>query len=139
MKNVAEIVGTDKFLTTMNRGIVASDLTEKLSHTGPFTIFAPSEIAFGKLDSGVFLNLEKPENKMEMADLLNHHIVLGKISYKDFKDGQQLKTLNGQELYVTVTNESVSINGSRVQARDMEGWNGVVHSLEKVIILPENT
>ncbi len=49
---------------------------------GPFTVFAPTDIAFGKLDKGVLDNLLKPENKTKLADLLNHHVVEGKINLK---------------------------------------------------------
>ena len=135
MKNMAQVVGTDNYLSTLNRGIIAAGLVEQLNGDGPFTIFAPSDVAFGKLSKDFFDNLEKPENKADLADLLNHHIIAGKINFSELKNGQKLNTVNGKELNVTVKNRRVSINGASVLAKDIEGSNGVLHSLDKVIIL----
>jgi uncharacterized surface protein with fasciclin (FAS1) repeats len=104
-----------------------------LSREGPFTVFAPSNLAFSKLEAGVFVSMERPENKAKMEDLLNDHVVGNRIFFKDFKDGQKLKTLNGKELSVVVTNDVVRINGATVQGKDLEGWNGIVHSLDGLI------
>jgi len=65
---------------------------------------------------------------------LNNLVVEGRNNFKDFADGQKLKTLNGKELLVHVTNGSVTVNGAMVQARDMQADNGVVHSVDTVII-----
>jgi uncharacterized surface protein with fasciclin (FAS1) repeats len=136
MKNVADVVRTDRYLNIMSRGVMAADLVKELSSKGPFTIFAPTDLAFGKLAEGVFMDLLRAENKVQLTDLLNHHVVPGKTNFKDLKNGQKLKTINGEELNVTVKDDTVSINGANVQVKDMEGWNGVVHSLDAVIILP---
>jgi uncharacterized surface protein with fasciclin (FAS1) repeats len=133
MKNIADVVRTDRYLNTFSRSILAADLTKELSGAGPFTIFAPSDLAFEKLAPGVLRNFLKPENKVQLTDLLNHHVVHGKTNFKDLEDGQKLKTINGEELNVKVKDNTVSINGANIQAKDMEGKNGVVHSLDAVM------
>lgn len=100
MKNIEEIINEDRNLTILSRGIIATDLKRVWSREGPFTVFAPSNIAFSQLDTGVFVTMEKAENKTKMKDLLNDHAVAGKIYFKDFKDDQKLKTINGKELNV---------------------------------------
>ena len=65
---------------------------------------------------------------------MNNLVVEGRNNFKDFADGQKLKTLNGKELLVHVANGSVTVNGARVQARDMQADNGVVHSVDTVIM-----
>jgi uncharacterized surface protein with fasciclin (FAS1) repeats len=86
MKNIEEIINEDRNLTilSMSRGIIATDLKRVWSREEPFTVFAPSNIAFSKLDTGVFVTMEKAENKTKMEDLLNDHAVAGKIYFKDF-------------------------------------------------------
>ena len=133
MSNITQVVKQDKYLTTLNRGITASELNQVLSATGPFTLFAPSDLAFGKLEGGVIQNLLKAENKLQLADLLNHHVVMGKIEFKDLKDGEKLKTINGKELSIHIKNGKVSINGAIIQQRDVETSNGVIHSLDTVL------
>ena len=133
MSNITQVVKQDKYLTTLNRGITASELSQVLSAAGPFTLFAPSDLAFGKLEGGIIQNLLKAENKLQLADLLNHHVVMGKIEFKDLKDGEKLKTINGKELSIHIKAGKISINGAIIQQRDVETSNGVIHSLDTVL------
>lgn len=120
-------------MTTLKKGIHASDLDQVLSSTGPYTLFAPSDIAFGKLDKETMDNLLKPENKIKLTALMNHHVISGKIKFNELKDGDKLKNLNGKELLVNVKDGKVSIDGSMVQNRDVSSSNGVIHSLDSVL------
>ena len=135
MSNIIDVVVADKNLATMAKSVKAAGLETELAKKGPFTVFAPSEIAFGKLASGVLTDWMKPENKIKFATILNHHVVDGKTNFKDLKDGQKLVTVNGRELQVKVLNGDVTIKGAKVQSRDNEASNGVVHSLDTVIAL----
>ena len=133
MSNITQVVKQDKYLTTLNRGVTASGLDQVLRGTGPFTLFAPSDLAFGKLEGGVIENLLKAENKLKLADLLNHHVVAGKIEFKDLKDGEKLKAMNGKELSVHIKDGKVSVNGATIQQHDVKTSNGVIHSLDTVL------
>ena len=133
MSNITQVVKQDKYLTTLNRGVMASGLDQVLSGTGPFTLFAPSDLAFGKLEGGVTANLLKAENKLKLIDLLNHHVVAGEIEFKDLKEGEKLKTINGKELSVHIKDGKVSVNGAIIQQRDVKTSNGVIHSLDTVL------
>lgn len=139
MSNVIDVVVADKNLVTMSNSVKAAGLEKELAQKGPFTVFAPSEIAFGKLASGVLADWMKPENKIKFATVLNNHVVEGKNNFKDLKDGQKLVTVNGRELQVKVSNGDVTVNGAKVQSRDGEASNGVVHSLDSVIMLIQNS
>lgn len=133
MSNLVDVVVADKNLATMSKSVKAAGLETELRKTGPFTIFAPSDMAFGKLASGELAELLKPENKVKLSEILNYHVVEGKTKFKDLKDGQRLKTINGKELVVKVSNGDVTINGAKLQGRDSEASNGVVHSLDTVL------
>ena len=133
MSNITQVVKQDKYLTTLNRGVMASGLDQVLSGTGPFTLFAPSDLAFGKLEGGVTANLLKAENKLKLIDLLNHHVVVGKIEFKDLKDGEKFKTMNGKELSVIIKDGKISVNGAIIQQSDVKTSNGVIHSLDTVL------
>lgn len=134
MSTIVDVVVADKNLATLLKGVQAAGLETELAKTGPFTVFAPSEMAFGKLAAGALTDLLKPENKVKLTDLLQYHVVEGKTNFKDFKDGQILKTISGKELKVAVNGTGeVTVNGSKIQGRDSEAANGVVHSMDKVI------
>ena len=133
MSNITQVVKQEKNMTTLNRGVTASGLDQVLSGTGPFTVFAPSDLAFGKLEGDTIENLLKTENKLKLNDLLKHHVVTGKIEFKDLKDGEKLKTMNGKELSVHIKDGKVSVNGATIQQRDVKTSNGVIHSLDTVL------
>lgn len=138
MSNIVEVVVADKNLATMSRSVKAAGLETELNKTGPFTLFAPTEIAFGKLHEGELADWLKPENKARLSGILNSHVVAGRTNFKDFRDGQTLKTINGKELKVKVSGTRVTVNGAEVQGRDSEASNGVVHSLDTVVIPGQN-
>jgi len=134
MSNITQVVNTDKYMTTLKKGVIAAGLNKTLSESGPFTVFAPSDIAFAKLDKGVLDSLLQPENKAKLLDVLNHHVVAGKINFKDLKDGEKLKAVNGKELLVQVTEGTVTVDGAKIQTHDVQTSNGVIHSLDTVMM-----
>ena len=133
MRNVIEVVVADRNLGTLLKGFKAVQLENELSKKGPYTVFAPSDLAFGKLPTGQLAELMKPENKEKLEDIMNGHVVLGKNNFEDLVNGQTLKTINGKNLYVVIKSGDVSINGSKIESRDMHASNGIVHSLDTVI------
>lgn len=120
-------------MTTLKKSVHASGLDQVLSGKGPFTVFAPTDIAFAKLDKSVFANLLKPENKTKLTDLMNLHVVPGKVYFKDLKDGEKLKTVNGKELLIHVKEGLATVDGAKISDHDMQATNGVIHSLETVM------
>ncbi|MBL7708262.1 MAG: fasciclin domain-containing protein [Chitinophagaceae bacterium] len=133
MSNITQVVNTDKNLRTLKKGVHASDLDQLLSSTGPFTFFAPSDLAFEKLDHGMMIDLLEPQNRPKLADLLSNHIVNGQINYKDMKDGDTLTTVNGKQLTLQVKNGAVSIGNIPVTQREARISNGVMHLLDTVM------
>lgn len=133
MSNITQVVNTDKNMTTLKRGMHGSDLDQLLSTSGPYTLFAPSDMAFGKLETSVIDNLLKTENKANLTDFMRNHIVDGKVNYTDLKNGEKLKTLGGKEVTVEVKDGKTLIDGSVIQSRDVKASNGVIHSLDTVL------
>ena len=133
MSNITQVVRREKNMTTLNKGVIASGMEQILSGTGPFTVFAPSDLAFEKLETDKMEQLMKPENKAKLTDLLNLHVIAGKINFIDLKDGEKLKSLNGKELSIKVQNGKVTVDGSAIQTRDVKTSNGVIHSLDTVL------
>jgi len=134
MSNLTQVVNVDKNLKILKKGVHASDLDQLLSSTGPYTFFAPSDLAFEKLDKGVMDDLLEPQNRPKLADLMNNHIVSGKITFKDLKDGDKLTTVNGKVLSVEVKNGNVNIDGAVILPRDAKISNGVMHSTDTVLL-----
>src|ERR1700745_2781130 len=86
--------------TTLVAAVKAAGLVSTLEGKGPFTVFAPTNAAFGKLPAGTVDNLVKPENKAALTKILTYHVVAGKLDASDLTDGRKLKTVEGEELTV---------------------------------------
>jgi uncharacterized surface protein with fasciclin (FAS1) repeats len=133
MSNITQVVNVDKTMRTLKKTVHASDLDQLLSSTGPYTFFAPSDLAFEKLDKGLVEKLLEPQNRAQLANLLNNHIVSGKIAFKDLKDGDKLTTVNGKELVVQEKNGVISIGDVNILPREAKISNGVMHLTDMVI------
>lgn len=133
-KNIVENALGSSDHTTLVAAVKAASLVETLSGTGPFTVFAPNNAAFGKLPAGTVDELIKPENKEKLTAILTLHVVPGALRAKDLKDGQTLKTVNGEMLTVNKKGGMVMINGAHVSIPDVISSNGVTHVVDTVIL-----
>ena len=99
--------------TTLVAAVKAAGLVETLEGPGPFTVFAPTDDAFAKLPEGTVGNLVKPENKATLTKILTYHVVAGKLEASDLTDGKKLKTVQGEELTVKRSGDTVMIIDSK--------------------------
>ena len=108
-----------------------------LEGTGPYTVFAPTDAAFADIQSTVDTLLE-PDNKTDLQQVLTYHVVPGTYTAADLTDGQKLKTVEGQDLTVSIKDGVVKVNDATVEATDITASNGVVHVINKVLVPPAN-
>ena len=99
-KNIIQNAVNSKDHTTLVAAVKAAGLVDTLEGKGPFTVFAPTNAAFGKLPAGTVDTLVKPENKATLTKILTYHVVPGKLEASDLTDGKKLKTVEGEELTV---------------------------------------
>ncbi len=128
-------VGNDN-LSTLVAAVKAGGLVETLQGDGPFTVFAPTDEAFAALPAGTLEMLLKPENKDKLVAILTYHVVSGKVMSTDLSNGQKAKTVQGENVDVSIYGGNVKISGAKVVAADVKAKNGVVHVIDKVILPP---
>ncbi len=133
-KNIVENAAGSADHTTLVAAVKAAGLAETLSGAGPFTVFAPTNEAFAKLPAGAVDGLLKPESKAKLTGVLTYHVVPGALKAADLKDGQKLKTVQGEELTVAVKDGKVTINGANVTIADVVSSNGVTHVIDAVLM-----
>lgn len=119
--------------STLTKALQAADLDVTLGSKGEFTVFAPTDAAFGKLPAKVLAKLMLPENKEKLRSLLLYHVVPGKMLAADLKDGD-VKTMNGEKVEIDAGEGKTEINGSKVYSTDVAASNGVMHSIGTVLI-----
>src|SRR2546421_3989881 len=138
-KNIIQNAVNSKDHTTLVAAVKAAGLVETLEGKGPFTVFAPTNAAFGKLPAGTVDNLVKPENKATLTKILTYHVVPGKLDASDLTDGKKLKTAEGEELTVKRSDGKVWIidakgDSSMVSISNVHQSNGVIHVVDTVLL-----
>ena len=146
-KNIIQNAVNSRDHTTLVAAVKAAGLVQTLEGKGPFTVFAPTNAAFGKLPAGTVDNLVKPENKATLTKVLTYHVVPGRMNaaslMKAVKDGEgqaKLKTVSGDwlivkqagpgKLFVTDAKGDVAM----VTIGDVNQSNGVVHVIDTVLL-----
>ncbi len=120
--------------TTLAKALTAAGLVDTLKGKGPFTVFAPTDDAFAKLPAGTLDDLLKPENKEKLKAILLYHVVPGKVTAAKVMKLTSAKTVNGQELKISVVNGKVMVNDATVVKADVEASNGVIHVIDAVLL-----
>lgn len=145
-KNIVENAVNSKDHTTLVAAVKAAGLVETLQSAGPFTVFAPTNAAFGKLPAGTVETLVKPENKATLTAILTYHVVAGKLSATDIvakiKAGNgtaTMTTVQGGTLKASLKGKSVILTDekggmSTVTIADVNQSNGVIHVIDTVVL-----
>lgn len=133
MSNITQVVNTDKNLKTLKKSVHASDMDQILSSTGPYTFFAPTDLAFEKLEKGFMEKMLEPNNRARLADLISNHVVKGRIDFSALKDGDKLMSVNNKEILIEIKNGVVSIGDATLISRDAKISNGVIHIMDTVL------
>ena len=120
--------------STLVAAVKAAGLVETLKSEGPFTVFAPTDEAFKKVDSATLQELLKPENKEKLKSILTYHVVPGKVMAADVVTMEEAKTANGEMVKIKASDDGVMINDAKVVKTDIECGNGVIHVIDSVIM-----
>jgi uncharacterized surface protein with fasciclin (FAS1) repeats len=133
-RNIVETAVAAGSFTTLAKALQAAGLVDTLTGKGPFTVFAPTDEAFAKLPEGTLEELLKPENKAKLVAILTYHVVPGKVMASDVVSLTSAKTVNGQELSITVKDGGVMIDNAHVVKTDIATSNGVIHVIDTVLL-----
>jgi uncharacterized surface protein with fasciclin (FAS1) repeats len=123
----AQRVGTFK---TLVKAVQAAGLMDTLSGSGPFTLFAPTDDAFGRLAEGTLDGWMK--DIPQLRSVLNCHLVYGKHMAADIEAMKSVKNLQGESLAIDIT-RGVRIRGAELIQTDIVADNGVIHVIDGVL------
>ncbi len=142
----AKAADTDS-LSSLNDALQSAEMNELLTVSeGPYTVFAPDNAAFSKVDKATLDTLMKPENREKFAGLLEYHVVEDKITAEDLAkkidgdDGEYtIATLNGGELKATKEGDNIVLtdemgNKATIVKTDIEASNGIIHIIDAVVM-----
>jgi uncharacterized surface protein with fasciclin (FAS1) repeats len=144
--NIVENAMASPIHKTLVSAVVAAGLVDTLKGRGPFTVFAPTDDAFGKLPAGTVDTLVMPANKMMLSGILTYHVVAGKMDSKAIakaikkgKGKAMFKTVAGSMLTATMANGGVMLTDGKggtamVTTADVYQSNGVIHVIDTVLM-----
>ncbi|GAA4113409.1 hypothetical protein GCM10022393_12390 [Aquimarina addita] len=143
---IQEIIASDIGFTELKKLVQSSEFEEIFNQKGPYTIFAPLNGAFNKLPKGSLENILKPENKDQLSAIMNCHIIPRVINEADMqkaieegKGSITLETINGTNLIASLKRGKIYLidkngNAGRLMTTDIEATNGIVHTIESVML-----
>lgn len=144
--NIVEVAASNDDFSTLVAAVQAAGLVETLSGDGPFTVFAPTNDAFGKLPEGTVESLLLPESKDALIGILTYHVVSGKFEAEAVieaigaNDGNfTVTTVQGNDIVLSLFEGNVLLTDAKggtatVVVADVAASNGVIHALDSVII-----
>ncbi|RYD20278.1 MAG: fasciclin domain-containing protein [Verrucomicrobiaceae bacterium] len=130
---LADLIADSATFSILTKAIKAAGLEETLGSKGTYTIFAPTDEAFGKLPDGTLDKLLLPANKEKLRSLLLYHVIPGNVLSIDLKDGQ-VTTANAEKVTIDVDGDTIKVGESKVYSVDVMASNGVMHSVGEVIV-----
>jgi uncharacterized surface protein with fasciclin (FAS1) repeats len=145
-KTIVDVAVGNEDFSTLVAALTAADLVSALQADGPFTVFAPTNSAFAKIDEDALGNLLKPENKAALANILTYHVIPSKLMASDVvaalkkgKGSVEVKALNGTILTVMSKGDKILLkdaagNYSEIVATDVAASNGVIHVIDSVVM-----
>ncbi len=135
-KDVVKVAVGSKDHTTLVAALKAAEYVDVLSNAGPFTVFAPTNDAFGKLPAGTVEGLVKPENKNALRNILEYHVTTSALREEWLKDGMTIGMVNGGKVTVTKSADGkIKINDANVLAA-VPASNGMVYVIDGVLLPP---
>ena len=145
-KSIVGIAASNNDFSTLVAAVKAAGLVDALNGEGPFTVFAPTNSAFAKIDEITLNSLLEKKNKRTLANILKYHVVANDIRAKDvvssLKVGNgstEIEMLNGQSLKVIQKDGKIWLrdrngNYSQIIKTDIVGKNGVIHVIDAVVM-----
>ena len=132
--SLADTLARDPELSTLNSLVIKAGLTDTLKGTGPFTVFAPTNEAFKAVPQKTLD--EVAANPALLKAVLTYHVLPAKVGSADVKTSN-VKTVQGANVAVSKSGEFVTVEDAMVQTADIAATNGVVHTIDRVLMPPK--
>ena len=137
-QSVVDIIVNSDDHNTLEAAVIAADLATTLAGDGPFTVFAPTDDAFDALPPGTLDTLLLDPAGL-LTEILLYHVIAAEAPSSTLMDGDMITTVNGKEVTISITGDSIWVNDALVTVADVDADNGVVHVIDAVLLPPTIT
>ena len=132
MPDIVDIAVSNDNFTTLVAAVQAAGLVDALKSPGPFTVFAPLDAAFAALPPGTVQTLV--QNPPQLARILKFHVVAGKFTQAELAKLGKVESLEGSPIPIDCSN-GFEVKNSTVIAADIEADNGIIHVIDRVMLM----
>ena len=129
-RSIPAIASSSERLETLVAAVTAAELVDALSGEGPFTVFAPTDEAFGRLPEGTIESLLEEPGKKTLTRILTHHVIPGRYEASDLVGMDSIETLAGTSLTLASLKGRLLVEESIVESANIGASNGVVHVID---------
>ena len=136
-QTMAQILENNTNFTKLVSLLKKANLTDVLSGPGNFTVFAPDNAAFAKVNASTLANLQN--NSTALQSLLLYHVIPTKLLKSNFTGSGTLTTVNGLSLPYSVNGTTLMVGNATVTKADINATNGVIDVINGVLIPPSST
>ncbi|TWT43788.1 Immunogenic protein MPT70 precursor [Phycisphaerae bacterium RAS1] len=136
-KDIVDTAMADPNFSTLCDLLKAAKLVDTLK-SGDYTVFAPTNDAFKKIDAATLADWKKPENEKKLRDILTYHVVKGKMMAADVTKAKTVKTVQGGEAGISEKDKTWMIDNAKITKTDIACANGVIHVIDTVIMPKES-
>ena len=133
-ESIAQIIQENAQMEQLEQLIERAGLTETLQQEGPFTVFAPTDAAFEKMEDEALRGLMQDTERLR--DLLLYHVVPEALSLDEVPEMEDETTLQGESLAFGASERGAMVNAANIITPNIEASNGVVHAIDSVLELP---
>ena len=131
---ITEIAASIEDFSTLVTALQAAELDGVLNGTDNYTVFAPTNAAFGALPEGTLETL-LADPTGDLADILLYHVVGAKVPAADVVGLDYATTAQGSKVTIEVVDGKVILNGTtEVTSTDIMAKNGIIHVIDAVIL-----
>ena len=131
---IPEVAVSSGRLDTLVAAVKAAGLAEALSGDGPFTVFAPTDDAFGLLGQQTLSGLLTDEGRPTLVRILKHHVIPGRFEARDLVEREGIETLAGTPLPLTTARGRLLVDEAVVETANVGASNGIVHIIDRVLV-----
>ncbi|KAM3869243.1 periostin-like [Diretmus argenteus] len=130
---IADVLEVNEELSSFKAAAMASGVMEKLTQPGHYTVFAPTDEAFGKLSPGYLERVMG--DKAVVAALMNYHLLNSVQCSEAIMAGTVYETAEGSSITIGCDGDSLTVNGIKmVLKKDIVTTNGVIHLIDQVLV-----
>lgn len=135
-KDVVKVAAGSPDHTTLVAAVKQAELITSLSNAGPFTVFAPVNSAFDKIDKSTLDALMTDEKKTDLQNILQYRVAVAALKAEYFRDGQSLGMVNGDNVTVNIVDGKIRLNNTATIIASIPASNGIVHVIDAVLLPP---